>query len=389
MNRNEEKQSENTLVVSPLANEKTYGERVYSRVVDSGLNYWTNLLASAGFSHWAEHSTKPFKLPFIMNEAASPRDIQQKLAGGIRKHDPFFRNFEKKTLEKMAGQAAETIEEVIHARSMSRARAITLLTPGFAVMIPAVWLGAKVKPWVVEKLNQRHYGTEAMDDPSLKARHQAIEAEARPTLLGTVVARMGTVLAVQATSQIIGSKENLINELGRKVGSKRLQKFPGIDETAGNIGTGLGSSVPDHLKEKFNNFARNKGLTWSLDQQKKGVNIGPYSTASQDLSRFVVLDTIYTLVSAGTIRPFVKLLRNVPGMSYKPKVAENCPELDGDTVKVPKNRYADAVLENAPITTPAEMVTGTKTSSGHLPLSIVNNVRDRSTLASTNEQQIA
>ena len=50
MNKTEQKKVAEDPVISPLANEKTYGERVYTRVFDWGLNYWANLLASAGFS---------------------------------------------------------------------------------------------------------------------------------------------------------------------------------------------------------------------------------------------------------------------------------------------------------------------------------------------------
>lgn len=125
-------------VISPLANEKTYGERQYTRIFDWGLNYWTNLLASAGFSQWAEHSTKPFKM-WGMKEAQSPRDLQQKLAASVRKHDPFFKFFEQGIREEMAGKTAEAIETAIHDRSMARARSLTLLMPGFLVMIPSVW----------------------------------------------------------------------------------------------------------------------------------------------------------------------------------------------------------------------------------------------------------
>lgn len=348
MNREKQDKTQETPVVSPLANEKTYGERQYSRIFDWGLNYWTNLLASAGFSQWAEHSVKPFKLPFM--KETTPRDMQQKLANGVRKIDPFFKSFERKTKAAMEleGKAEHVIKAVVHDRSMARARSLTLLIPGFFVTIPSIWLGAKIKPALVEWFNKRHYGEEAMDDPSLQARHQALAAEARPTLTGAVFARFCTVFAAQATAQMFGSDKNWLQRAGAK-------NFKGIDPVTSEIGTAIGGTMPKGLQERFNGTAKRWGYDWSLDQRKNAgalkldVN-GAYTNATQDLGRFIVADTIYTAVTAITIRPFMKLLPHLPLigglMSYKPKVAANSPTLDGDTVRVPPNRYTDIATDS-------------------------------------------
>lgn len=350
MDRNQQEKKDKTPVVSPLANDKTYGERWYTTVFDWGLNYWTNLLSSAGFSQWAEHSTREIKIPGLMKEAASPRQIQENLANGIA-HNGFLNSLMlgKLRSETAAVEGIAAGEAAVARRSMAMARSLTLLAPGFLVMIPSVWLGAKIKPWFVEKLNAFHYGAEAMDDPSLKARHQAIAAEVRPTLLGTLVARMGTVGAVQLTALTIGSDKNFINKIGQKTGNAALQNFKGVDPVAENMGIALGNAVPVKMQEQYNHFATRKSMNWSNKQLEvePGLAGTPYTKATQDLGRYIATDTIYTLVSALTIRPLLKMLRFIPGMSYKPDVAANTASFEGTRVKVPTNRYSDAV-EDAP-----------------------------------------
>jgi hypothetical protein len=355
MQRTEQQQTDDTPVISPLAKDKTYGERWYHSVFDWGLNYWTNLLASAGFSQYAEHATRSVKV-LGMKNAASPRELQEKLATWIVEKDPFMNGkipftqidnplpfmggFKNKMLaEKPAEQAAIAIAE----RSMARARSLTLLMPGFLVVIPTVWLGAKIKPWFVETLDKRHYGAEAMDDPTLKARHQAIEAEARPTFLGAFIGRLGTMLAVQLTAQSVGSENNFVNKIGDKINNQSLKKF-GVDPLTKSIGESIGGSLPLGLRERYNGFARRHGLSWSEEQVKKFGRTGVYSSATEDLGRFVATDTFYTMVTALTIHPVLKLLRYVPFMSYKPKVPANSATFDANNnIKVPANHYADAV----------------------------------------------
>lgn len=367
MQRTEQQQTDDTPVISPLAKDKTYGERWYSTIFDWGLNYWTNLLASAGFSQYAEHATRPIKL-WGMKEAASPRELQEKLAKWIVEKDPFMNGkipftqidnplpfmggFKNKMLaEKPAAEAAVAIAE----RSMARARSLTLLMPGFLVVIPTVWLGAKIKPWLVEALNKRHYGAEAMEDPTLKARHQAIEAEARPTFLGATVGRLGTMLAVQLTAQSVGSDNNFVNKIGDKLNNQSLRKF-GVDPLTKSIGESIGGSLPLGLRERYNGFARSHGLSWSEEQVKKFGRTGKYSSATEDLGRFIATDTFYTMVTALTIHPLLKLLQYVPFMSHKPKVAANSATFDENyNIKVPANHYRDAAPEfeaSAPTPTP-------------------------------------
>jgi hypothetical protein len=432
MDRTEQKKTKDTPVVSPLAQDKTYGERKFSLVVDWGLNYWTNLLASAGFSQWAEHGTRPIKLPFIDKPFPSPRVLQEKLATSISKGF-FMKGLHNATFaEKIAelgtvtdagvAAAKEATKEVVAARSMARARSLTLLTPGYLVMIPAVWLGAKIKPAVVEWLDRRHYGAEAMDDPSLIARHQAIAAEERPTFLGTLIARIGTTLAVQVAAQSVGSNNNKINKLGKKLDNEFMSNFA-IDPITERIGYSLGGAAPAKLQARYNNFASHHGLKPSVAQIKEATEFvsknsarhaasllnpheqiemqratdvlaGKYTTATQDLGRFIVADTVYTLITAMLIRPAVKLLRSIPGMSYKPKVAADSAvfDSDGNRIKVPNNRYADMAtesLDRAPgVSTLAAAEQGVTTPNPK-PKPTVANIEHMSTLAARTEPQIA
>lgn len=402
MDPKQQDKSAETPVISPLANEKTYGERQYTRIFDWGLNYWTNLLASAGFSQWAEHSTKPFKIPLLMKEAHSPRDLQQSLANGVRRRDPFFKFFERGIREEMVGQAEHVIETAIHDRSMARARSLTLLMPGFIVMIPSVWLGAKFKPAIVEWFNKRHYGEEAMDDPSLKARHQAIEAEARPTLIGTIIGRFGTVGAVQIAAQLFGSDKNLIQK------HMGVKNFRGIDPFTERLGSSLGGAFPEGARNRFNTRAQSWGYDWSLAQRKDAALTklpidGAYSNAAQDLGRFIVADTVYTAISAGTIRPIMKWLPRMPVvgsffsriMSYTPKSAANTPTLDGDKIKVPANRYADSApipAANDPIVgelSRAEPAANDEKFNTEAPTHKVHSVNNHTKMAETTEQKRA
>lgn len=365
MLRTEQQKTDDTPVVSPLAKDKTYGERVYHGVVDWGLNYWANLLASAGFTQYAEHSTRPIKL-WGMKEADTPRGLQQKLANWFKESDPWMKSLYKKLEQnKGAAEAAEVVAE----RSMSRARSIILLIPGCFIVIPTVWLGAKIKPWLIEKLDAHHYGAEAMDDPTLKARHQAIAAEARPTFLGATIGRLGTMLAAQIASQAVGSKNNFVNRIGDKVGNESLQKF-GIDPFTKSVGEGIGGALPLSVRERYNSFTRRKGLDWSEEQRLKFGKTGPYSTATEDLGRFIAADTVYTMVTALTIHPVLKLLSYVPFMSYKPKVPANSATFDANNhIKVPSNHYADTAPEllhegNTVTTTPSDAAALSRSDDG-------------------------
>ncbi len=373
MDQTKQKQNDDTPVVSPLAQDKTYGERVYSGVFDWFLNYWTNLLASAGFSQWTSNTTR--NVPFLQS---TPRELQKNLGEWMSKQF-FLKGYKKKQLlecgalaaqeklakgeitfeaaGKMLAEAEKLAEKNLGKRGFAMAESLTLLVPGFVVMIPSVWLGAKIKPWFVQKMNEIHYGKEAANDPSLQARIQAIRAEERPTLLGTIIARIGTVFAVQLTAKFIGSEHNTVNDIGKIVKSKSLREFPGINPTAEKAGEHIGNMVPVKIRDMANKATEKWGFSWSDKQMHELGKTGPYTEAVQDLSKYIAMDTIYTLVSSSTIHPLLNLMRKIPFMSYKPKVPANSAtfDADGEKIKVPPNHYADAEEpargdERAPLT---------------------------------------
>jgi hypothetical protein len=403
MNQTKQEKTVETPVVSPLAKDKTYGEKKYDLIFDWGLNYWANLLSSAFFSQWAANSTKAIKIPGLAK--SRPRDIQENLGKWVSKQG-FMQGYFKSEVFKHGGaeaskklvdnlitheQAGALLEKAtkvatinLHKRGFAMAESLTLLVPGFAVMLPSVWLGAKIKPKLVQWFDRRHYGDDSMEDPSLKARHQAIAAEERPTLLGTIMARFGTVVAVQLSSKLIGSESNSINWIGEKTNSTALQKFPGINPIAGSIGEGLGNSMPAGLQQKMNNVAGKVGLSWSNEQIKNG-KTGVYTQATQDLMKFISMDTIYTLVSAGTIRPFLKLLSHVPGMTYKPKVAENSATFEGEKIKIPGSPFTDTAAD----TLARDVAAPAAALSNEQPTRTVSNVRDHATLVERSQPQIA
>lgn len=401
MQREKEQKNKDNQVISPLANEKTYGERMYSRVFDWGLNYWANLLSSAVFSQWAEHSEKPFKLPQISLKNLSisvkettPREWQQSIATHLREKSKIFNWFAEGIRNEMVGQSEKAIQEKIYHRSMARARSLILLIPGFFIMIPSVWLGAKFKPQLVEWWNKRHYGEDAMDDPSLQARHAAIAAEERPTLFGAITARFATVVAAQVTAQMFGSDKNWLQKAGFK-------NFEGIDPFTEKLGSTIGSTLPRNIQQGYNRMARSWGYNWSIDQRAKATALQldvskPYYNAVQDLGRFVVTDTVYTAVTASTIGPIAKLLPKIPligrFMSYTPKVARNSPTLDGDRIKIPANRYTDNAPETSPTLDTSDMSildASAQPAPEKKPVNKVQQVQSREMLAQPSTPQLS
>lgn len=318
--------------VSPLVKDKTYGERVYNLVFNEGINFWANLLLSAGFSLYAANYKHPIKLPF-MKEAATPSAIQNKFIGKIE--DSFI-------IKSMKGADADTK----HRRATAITEVFTLLVPGHLIMIPSVWLGAKIKPAFVRYFDNKHYGQNAEQDPSVLYRHQMIDAEAKPTLLGATVGRLGTMATTTTASRLIGSQGSSLAKLGEKHNIESLKNFPGLNPVATRIGEVVGGGAVEEigLLKKLNNRL-SKNYTYSAKQRSDGLDHhGDYNRVITDYSGFVAMDTLYTLVTASVIHPIMAVLRHVPGMTYttapKPEVMTSA---TGEmTVRVPKNRMAFA-----------------------------------------------
>lgn len=333
-----------TKPISPLVKDKTYGERMYNLVFNQGINFWANLLTSAAFSLYAANYRHNIKLPG-MKEAATPSAIQNKF---IDKVENSF------VIKSMKGADADTK----HRRATAIAEVFTLLVPGHLIMIPSVWLGAKIKPAFVRYFDNKHYGENAEQDPSILYRHQMIDAEAKPTLLGATVGRFGTMLTTTTASRIIGSQGNSLSKFGEKHNIESIRNFPGLNPVATRIGEVVGGGAVQEiaLLQKVNNkLSRN--YTYSSKQLKDGLDQhGPYNRVVTDYSGFVAMDTLYTLVTASVIHPIMAVLRHVPGMTYTtaptPQLKANAP--DEMKVRVPKNRMAlapEVAPEAAPIAT--------------------------------------
>lgn len=345
MNELKQSQATENHQISPLAKDKTYGEKKFDFIFDKLLNFTVNLLNSAGFSLWATHYTG--KVPF-MKEGTTPRVMQQRLADAI----------EQSSIMKLIKDPVVRQE-----RAYARAELLTLLTPGHFIMIPSVWLGAKIKPWFVKREDRKHYGAAADSDPTIQYRHALVEAEAKPTFLGALVGRAGTVVATQITAGLIGTDRNFINKLGERTGIETLANSKGINQYAGQIGDKLGDglvSLAPNASARVNRWLGEPNFTWSNAQIAAGKNTVPYNRGLQNLVKFTAMDTLYTAVTAGTIRPIMRLLQHVPGMTYRtrPPVDPRIMDATGNIVKVrpPRSPLADSANDNLAAANDSDLV---------------------------------
>lgn len=324
--------------VSPLVRDKTYGERMYDTVFNKGINFWVNLLTSAAFSLWAASSRTKIKLPG-MHEAATPSVVQTKLIDRVE--NSFIIKSMKNAMPETKRQRAVAVSEVF-----------TLLLPGHLIMIPSVWLGAKIKPAFVRWFDKRHYGDNAEADPSIKYRHELVDAEARPTLLGATVGRLGTMATTMTVSRLIGSENSAINKV------KGMEKFPGLNQVAYRTGSIVGEGLEQEVQSINRlNTRLSKRFDWSEKQIERGLNQGTYNRALPDYIGFTAMDTLYTLVTASVIHPIMWGLRKIPGMTYttRPPVEKKFTNETGDVTKVqvPRNRMAAVPQAEVAPTAPA------------------------------------
>ena len=298
---------------SVFAKEQTYGEKKHAFIFGTAINFWMNLVASAGFGFWVAHSTNEIKLPFLSNKV-SPRQIQIDFGNWIEKR--FFMQGIKDPAIRME-------------RSQSMATLATLLTPGHLIMIPSVIVGARTKADIVEYYDRKHYGDEAMESPELKKHHEDIRAEDQPTLFGAVFSRAGSFLATQTVARLVGTPGNFINKMG-------VKSFRGMDPNAIDIGASLGQGMekvaPDTIG-KINKHFETNSYDWSASQRKDPemghLVKGPYNKAVDNFMRYMTADVLYTLVTSTTVHPILNFAKKyIPGLTYTPKL-KTTPELHG------------------------------------------------------------
>ncbi|MFZ4125452.1 MAG: hypothetical protein ACOYJ2_05215 [Rickettsiales bacterium] len=423
----EEEQKPNKNSIAPV-DFKTHGEKTHHAIFNSALNFWINLTASAAFSYWAAHSHTKIKLNIGpikpinfkgLNVNHSPSEIQTNLGSWLLNKTPFFK-----------GLAAKDFEEA-RKRSHAVAEVATLLTPGFAIMVPSVWLGEKYKSSIVRYFDKQKYGERPEDNPVIAERYAILDAQKKPTILGAVTARFGTMALTITTGRLIGSEGNFIHSFGKamkngklepleeaaklpsflqpasnvlhaanqalhslinkgleplsktKIGQNSghaLEQFPGVNPIAGDIGTEVGNVVNRMLPKSWSDgivsFFKNKHYGWSTDQVKRAVHdlsdaelltkaeaghAGPilrlkearnipikdglldtsrannYDQPLQNFSKFLSMDVLYTLITAGAVHPVLNLLSFIPGMKYTPKNAEPHPEIEKK--RIPRVNY--------------------------------------------------
>lgn len=309
---------------------KTFGEKAYSGVFDWGINFGVNLALSAAFTHYVKHSSKP-----------------------IWKNASFGKGFFHEAPEKAFENVRHWMQKTTGFSDNTAARmadALTLTTAGTVVMIPSVWLGAKIKDSFVSSLDNWWYGKDiAQNDAWIQARHEKIENEPKATLAGAIVGRVGTMAAVQITAATIGSNTNMFKKLGDKTNIKWLQGFEGLDYYSKKIGHAAGTAIADAMPKaslRADKFAVKHHFVYSIDQAHEtldGLNIhkngakfllskdtpeylnefnnirnhGVYSGALADYSRYTALDTMYTAVTMFTIHPIINAVKSIiPGMTY-------------------------------------------------------------------------
>jgi hypothetical protein len=252
--RTEEKQA-----LSPLSQEMTYGERAHNFIFNNLINFWMNLAVSGLFTYWVMHYQKPVNLGMI--KLPSPSMMQNHVAAFIYKLSPMSWFGAKETFDVTNPPTAPRGKAASNA-----ATTFTLVGAGHPIMIGSVWLGAKFKAPIVKWFNRRHYGDEAMQNDDLRARHAAIEMEERPTFLGAVVGRLGTILATQLATYTVGNPTNVISSLGKIIGIN----FPGVDKIAGVVGNNVGEAVqellPNTMARVDNYLAADDKYNWSSKQ---------------------------------------------------------------------------------------------------------------------------
>ena len=311
MDRNEQNAGTEKPKLSPLAQEKTYGEKKFDFLFGNVLNFWVNLVASAGFTFFVNHAgSGVFK---------TIRDKQEQWT---------------ESLSKQSWVRTEGNIEASQRQAKSIINVLTLLTPGHLVMIPSVWLGEKFKAPIVKYWDRKHYGDEAMDNPELKARHDAIATAEKPTFIGTLAGRAGGAMVNIGISRLIGSQENYISKAGKKYNNPSAEGFAGIDATADSFGKHGGEALAkiaprptgwmNKLLSKNNTYSSDQITAWN-NGVKSGADLTklvdvtkPYNLGFDNFSRYLVQDVMYTISTAAFVKPIVMGLRHIlPGMTYK------------------------------------------------------------------------
>jgi hypothetical protein len=243
----------------------TWGEKFFNQSVYGGAMFGANLLLSAGITYWSKHN-------------ATGEKIYKSIESVYRKIG--FKNSYVIT---------------------SLTNAFTLLMGGHVVAVTVVKPAEDKKSEIIRWLDEKHYGKDGELSPEIKAAHERIDHEMKPTWAGTFLARMGGWLAVQASAFTIGSdKSNSIQLLGKKLNNSYLEQFKGVEGYSQIAGTKIAASSPKWLARGVNKILK---------------PVAGYNDplAFQRYTEYAAMDTMYTAITAVTIKPINNwLMAHVP-----------------------------------------------------------------------------
>jgi hypothetical protein len=365
---------------SVFAKEKTYGEKKYDFIFGNLLNFWVNLLASAGFAFYVKHSVKP-----IFNVKMDGKTFTN------------FRELQRGFVDKIHHRGGMDMGKAESVVTM-----LTLLTPGHFVVIPSVWLGEKYKATIVKHFDRKHYGNTAMNSSELMRRHAEIAAAEKPSFIGTVVARVETALINSSIAYLIGAPNNLIKKIGEKTNIDSLRGFKGVDHATDKIGIAVGEGFKEGAPEvykKWNKELSSPGFDFS-EEQLRGPTEGskeyttevvgkPYQKGLNNLMRYLTQDIMYTIISAKVVHPAVNFTKRfLPGMTYTPKVtaaALIAPAVTAPakTTKIDVTEVATPAAATPPDETPAPKHEHAKAAHHHshaAPTAHVHHAKTESTI---------
>lgn len=284
---------------------KTWGEKVYNTVVYQVFGFGINLGVSSLLTYWVKHSQQK------VWQGKTPEGISESLKN-------WFAN------SILTGSKSTPVEDP---NKQGRAQAManaTILTLGGHIMIPIIKLFENNKTGIITSLDSYHYGKEGTKNPEISAAHERIANEIRPTWFSTILARVGSMLAVQGSARLFGADNNFISKAGKDYNIPLIKSYPGIESGTGNAGRVVAESfaIPQGLRKRVD--ASLVKLTANPAQLKdvnlKGETIDISQTGK--LFKYGFSDVIYTLITAASIKPMNNwLIRNFSFLRKEPETA--------------------------------------------------------------------
>lgn len=247
---------------------KTRGEKSFDRWVYIGNNYFLNLLLSSAVTYFVHDNVKG-----------------QRIYRGLQ------------TFYTKAGVKNPALRDT--------------LSKAFTIMIGGHATGAIVKKAEDNKLDlvrwfdKGQYGDNIDDVPELQAAYHRIAEESSPTWPGIIAGRFVNWATIQATAMMIGSESgNLIMNFGKKRNIPGMNQFS-VDGWSAAIGKRLANATPSKIEHAFNTV------------------LSPLASHNKDevfgkLITYVATDTLYTAVTAATLKPVLEGLAYIPGMRHYP-----------------------------------------------------------------------